>query len=333
MERNEFIDIAKGIGMLLIIIGHLGVFSGIWVYPIYIISLFHVAFFFFISGLFLNPNKRDFKSFVLSKFRRLIKPYFIYGFLALITYLIVTPNLVDVNLKEQFIHYLLGMRLNNTYIFTGALWFLTCLFITSIISFLVVKLPSPIQTIFVVLSLFLCWYNSCKSGLVLPLNMDVSFFMTPIMILAFSVKKYIVKIVDEKSYKWKLSLLCILVCCVYLLVLKYFAFKTVDPYSNSFGIAPLTFLCSIAGFYVVFHVTSIITYRAHIGLKSAIRYIGKNSIIYLVIHQQLILHPLNCYDLMSSSNLINGVIRLSIILIFCTLASFFINKKMSWSIK
>lgn len=76
MERNEFIDIAKGIGMLLIIIGHLGVFSGIWVYPIYIISLFHVAFFFFISGLFLNPNKRDFKSFVLSKFRRLIKTIF-----------------------------------------------------------------------------------------------------------------------------------------------------------------------------------------------------------------------------------------------------------------
>lgn len=318
--------------MLWIIIGHLGVFSGVWLYPIYILSLFHVAFFFFISGFFLNPE-RNLKDIISSKCKRLIKPYFIYGTLALIVYLIITPNLSENKLDKQLIDFLLGMRMKDSYIFTGALWFLTCLFITSIISVIILKLTFFWQCFTSILLLLFCQYNSYKDLIILPFNLDISCYMIPVMITAFHLRKNLTKITNKNLYKPKWSLLCIAVMCANLLILKILGIKPVNPFLNSFGIIPLTLICTITGIYITFHITSLITYSNQTRIKQSIKYIGQNSIIYLIIHQQFILHPLNQYGLIKSPNIINGVLRLGIVLIVCTLASFLINKKMAWSIK
>ena len=74
MKRIEYIDITKGLGMLLIIWGHCGSW-GIISHAMYIINLFHIPLFFFLSGLFLHSNK-NFKEFILPKIHRLIKPYY-----------------------------------------------------------------------------------------------------------------------------------------------------------------------------------------------------------------------------------------------------------------
>ena len=75
--RLRYIDIAKGIGILAIVVGHLGIWnaageevSGNWIYS------FHVPIFFIIAGYFMT-NKRSFKEFAANKAHRLLLPYLV----------------------------------------------------------------------------------------------------------------------------------------------------------------------------------------------------------------------------------------------------------------
>lgn len=69
--RLQYIDIAKGIAMICIILGHLGNAS-----INRIVFTFHVPIFFFITGYFTN-KKRDLNGFIKNKARTLLVPYII----------------------------------------------------------------------------------------------------------------------------------------------------------------------------------------------------------------------------------------------------------------
>jgi fucose 4-O-acetylase-like acetyltransferase len=61
-QRIEWIDVAKGIGIFLVIVGHLISHDNFNLLADYIYS-FHMPLFFFLSGLCLN-NNRTFVSYV-----------------------------------------------------------------------------------------------------------------------------------------------------------------------------------------------------------------------------------------------------------------------------
>jgi len=69
-ERDYAIDIAKGIGILLVIVGHCGISA---------VSTFHMAFFFILSGYFLS-SKLPLDEFIKTRAKRLLIPY-VYGVL------------------------------------------------------------------------------------------------------------------------------------------------------------------------------------------------------------------------------------------------------------
>ena len=88
-KRIEWVDLAKGVGILLVVYGHviLGIhdadigFSGIN-YDIQhsVIYTVHMPLFFFLSGLFaIRWVKRDAKVAILQKVKSLLIPYFIWG--------------------------------------------------------------------------------------------------------------------------------------------------------------------------------------------------------------------------------------------------------------
>lgn len=90
-KRIEWVDLAKGIAILLVVFGHalqgtinsngltlFGDYSSITV--IYkIIYGFHMPLFFFLSALFTGFLKRSAKSVILQKTKRLLVPYFIWS--------------------------------------------------------------------------------------------------------------------------------------------------------------------------------------------------------------------------------------------------------------
>ena len=71
-KRIEWIDTAKGLGLLLVFIGHLHPpYISTWIYT------FHMPLFFFLSGLVFTHH--PLRTFVSKKFTRLIIPYFCLG--------------------------------------------------------------------------------------------------------------------------------------------------------------------------------------------------------------------------------------------------------------
>lgn len=80
-ERIQWLDVAKGIGILCVVYGHATFTNEIW--RIWIYS-FHMPLFFFLSGITYNENKyASFKSLLISKTKAILIPYILFCILAL----------------------------------------------------------------------------------------------------------------------------------------------------------------------------------------------------------------------------------------------------------
>ena len=89
-KRIKWIDTAKGIGLLLVILGHLHVpYMTTWIYT------FHMPLFFFLSGVVFSGSKYTFKEFLVKKIKSLVVPYFCLGFVIYLFYVIVNLLIED----------------------------------------------------------------------------------------------------------------------------------------------------------------------------------------------------------------------------------------------
>lgn len=70
-SRIPFYDVAKGIGIILVVFGHLTTNNTISA----IIYSFHMPFFFFVSGVFAKPQIR-LKDYLIKNTKRTLVPFF-----------------------------------------------------------------------------------------------------------------------------------------------------------------------------------------------------------------------------------------------------------------
>lgn len=130
--RISFIDMAKGIGILLVVIGHSEFPStGLITW----ISSFHMPLFFILSGMLFshtNALKKDFRTFVKRKARSILLPYAVFSILSILAQAILEFD----SFPEYFYTALL-----QTVSFYGisVLWFLPVLFFAESIFFLIGK--------------------------------------------------------------------------------------------------------------------------------------------------------------------------------------------------
>jgi fucose 4-O-acetylase-like acetyltransferase len=89
-ERVEYIDIARGIGILLVALAHADV-SLFSPYLHRLIYSFHMPLFFFLSGYFFNPQT-PFWALVKKRFNTILKPYLVTIVLIYIASLSFTPS-------------------------------------------------------------------------------------------------------------------------------------------------------------------------------------------------------------------------------------------------
>jgi fucose 4-O-acetylase-like acetyltransferase len=127
-NRIEWIDVAKGIGIILVVMGHVlasgGVYSAIY--------LFHMPMFFILSGMVFKPG--EVRSTVWKKTRSLMIPYL--GFVLIVTLLRNADALryhspVDAIVRSDEHQMLLGLiggrSLAGDF---GTFWFVSCLFLS-----------------------------------------------------------------------------------------------------------------------------------------------------------------------------------------------------------
>ena len=119
MNRDITLDIAKGLGIILVVVGHcinMNTAPGVFVYA------FHMPLFFFISGVCFNAEKhRGFQPFLSKRVRQLLVPAIVFS--VVITAL---SSLLMQNAGFQWKDLLWQG-------FPGAIWFLGVLFVTELL--------------------------------------------------------------------------------------------------------------------------------------------------------------------------------------------------------
>lgn len=171
-QRIDWIDMAKGITMLLVLFGHLpGSGNNPWfpdiVGGIAIIYYFHMPAFFFLSGLTFKAND-SFPAFLFKRVRRLLVPYFFFSLYAIGKILISwsAPAMF-----EGFHAASMGSPAHELLIVaTGqaeGLWFFWALFWGDIVLWLVARIPGMTRKYVLWAMVIVClgiWYALIPNG-------------------------------------------------------------------------------------------------------------------------------------------------------------------------
>lgn len=136
-SRNTTVDVAKGIGIILVVVGH----NWSVLHPkgevFRIIFSFHVPLFFFLSGIFLK-SASPFKPFLVARANLLLRPYFIT--LTTLGVVQLLWAMIRNRLETQHTYYFWGLLYSTGETISWApLWFLTNLFISSTFALIIIK--------------------------------------------------------------------------------------------------------------------------------------------------------------------------------------------------
>jgi fucose 4-O-acetylase-like acetyltransferase len=141
--KNNYIAIAKALGIMLMVVGH----SGCPDYLYRFIYMFHMPLFFFCSGFFMKPAEKfvDVRKFVFRRFKGLYWPYVKWGLLFLLfhnlflSWKLYDPDYINYYSRSDFI----DRFLHIVFTMTGhdqladPFWFFKQLLLSSILVFVV----------------------------------------------------------------------------------------------------------------------------------------------------------------------------------------------------
>ena len=145
--RIEWIDIAKGIGIILVIAGH--TFSLGYSYPIY---AFHMPLFFFLSGLLFVDKKKNFSDYLKSRTKSLLRPWLFILLISLLVCLAIPEWRNQITLRTV----MADLYTANTNVFqNSSLWYLVCFYFLLLLVFGINKIKFSEVTKFVFLILFI----------------------------------------------------------------------------------------------------------------------------------------------------------------------------------
>ena len=141
INRIHFLDIAKGIGIYLVVLGHIT--HSEWL--LYYIWQFHMPLFFFISGLLYTPID-SFKAFLFKRTKSLYIPYVIFFLITFVYWVLIERKYrgAEIPISYELIGLPYGTYEGGHLFFNGVLWFLPCLFATEIIFYFIAKLKDRI---------------------------------------------------------------------------------------------------------------------------------------------------------------------------------------------
>ena len=138
-KRIGYLDIARGIGILLVVLGH-NDFEVISVFARQVIYSFHIPLFFFLSGYFIDTS-HPFFDFFKKRFNTLLKPFLFTLFLIYFT----SVSFEKMGFNTAMTRIVKSLYGTGHYIDWVQLWFLPHLFVVSLYAFLFITIVSRLR--------------------------------------------------------------------------------------------------------------------------------------------------------------------------------------------
>lgn len=288
-ERIEWIDLAKGFSIILVVYGHSGLsavpFLGDW------FAAFRMPFFFIVSGLLFSISKYPtFISFLKRRWLTLVRPYFIFSLTLMLGIWILHPDSIAFIIKDIVIKGWGGY----------ALWFIPILFFTEIVYFFICKYIDikSLRFLFLLCSAIigyitykLDFYN----------NYNICFVFTSV--LFYGIGNLLSDWMKNLFRNLNMSILiqytfALFLCSLFFLLNhqkpEFFINKLSGIYTYIAAFSGAFFMCSVSS------IVSRLHYQPIRIMKEGIKYMGRNSYIILAFHQ-IILQLLGLTCLFSGS--------------------------------
>lgn len=273
-ERNHEIDILKAIGILLMVFDHAGFGSTAHIF----IQSFHMPLFFIVSGYLWK--QRPFGKVVSIRFRTLLVPYFFFSFLYFcLSAMVLRRNQFDALIVLKAIFLFPTDLFNHSWF--SALWFLPCMFLTSITYAILSKYKFFYKAVCVLIITTLGAIWSSTSDVMLPFCLEPFTAALMFMLIGEAIRKFNL---DYKIFSLKCSTILLMVCWAILTYLN----KSVDMRSARFNIVPLYFLNGVLGTLAFWGLSRWINawhFRTADMIQKSLQFVGVYSIVYLCIHQ------------------------------------------------
>lgn len=276
--RTSSIDVARGIGILLVVYGHSLSADSLR----FIIYSFHMPLFFFLSGLvFTYRPEQKVLSFLQKNIRGLLYPYFIFAFLSFALW-IMTKQVSPHEQLRQFWSIFYGNGNNNLLAFNNLLWFLPCLFVTRLGFFSIAKITVKKEHLLIILFLFSV-IGYCFS-LLYPKEKLFLGIETALTAIVFFGAGYLWKTGGEKLKEiiHKHSFLIFLAAigtCILFAALNFQEYGTqIDLRQNRLNNYVYFYLASFAG------TISMLIVSIMINKNIVLEYVGRKSLVIFVWH-------------------------------------------------
>lgn len=224
-KRLNVIDVAKGIGIILVVFAHVNYQPNL----LTMIYSFHMPLFFIISGILFDKNKHaDFKAFIVRRFKTLFVPYVLFeifsiGCLYLAERAYAPWQLFDVT-KERYLEYFSQILISNwsrTHV-NQPLWFIPCLLLVEILYFFIVKMDKKL--IIPTCALLACVGWVLESGLLpfdnktLPWSLDSALIALAFYAIGNLSSEYVQAVIRNVSKKENKNTWCLVFIAVVALV-------------------------------------------------------------------------------------------------------------------
>jgi fucose 4-O-acetylase-like acetyltransferase len=324
-KRVSFIDIAKGLSILIVVLGHTLLLGNSLEKLNIVMGIFRLPFFFFLSGIFFS-TKKNFLSYSIIKFDGLVKPFI--STIVLVSIL----RLMTSNATSTFHHFLRMLygtgdsigwpwspmwflpHLWTVFVFSSALLNMVDydqqkkLFKFALLLFLLLIGSYIIKTFF---ELNIHFFGPMKLFTGLPFSLDLVFFSSFYFILGYTIKKHVIN--------FKANYFIFLIGCMFIYI-SVFHFDAYINLNQRIIDNPLFAIpSSLIGIYCALTISQIISNLRH--LNRAFLILGVNSLFILIFHAFIFMH-INAIPLLIFKNIfIAFLMSLIIPIIFGVLIS------------
>lgn len=309
-NRLEYIDIAKGIGILLVVFGHSSLvlhIENIWIHS------FHMPLFFIITGMCFNENKYSFAHFLKRRLHQIMVPCLFFTFFIASIEIIIGVRQLD-SLRYGIPH---------------ALWFLPVLFVSQLVLYnvWVVSRKMVCRLTFITICL-LAWFGIANKP---PLPYTIQAIPAAIAFIGIGT------LITVQEKKWSATqelALCFVASVVSVYVLK----SRLNLYENDLHCHIIATIAAIMGSCFILALSKLVSHSQKERIKFIFIWLGRNSLVIMSIHQFFFYlgrtfvksHLTFTPPILGKINIVYGIIELVVTLCISVLVIHFINKKLKW---
>lgn len=278
-KRIGWIDVAKGIAMFLVVLGH----NPLPAVAIKVIYCLNVPVFFLMSGYTFRTEKyASLWQLLRVLARKIILPYLLMNVVAFVVFYWTRDMVPDMaGAKQLFWGIVYGVGDNRSLRFNTPLWFLPCIFVVQCFWYLIDRYGKKTKFFWVLLSSINGYFVYALIGNRLPWGMDVAFTGLVFFALGNFFRK---EQVDQALFKIPalLGFVVMLACNIGFNVLNRSAYPNVDMNSMVFGNYFLFYICATSGCVAIVYLAKLLERSKILG------YVGRNTLWMVGLHSLFI---------------------------------------------